>query len=119
MAGYHRESIQMIKQKIASLLEEPAALESFCVKSPNDLEDGAFLVPKVVLVATHCPGKKVLDDAGDEGQLDLLYDAVCDAGGKSHIKLTAHDFMIYSDLTEKCDEFEKRFRLPPPPGSKP
>ena len=46
------------------------------------LQDGALLVPKLVLVASHCPGRKLLDEQGDEGQLDYLYDEACELGCK-------------------------------------
>ena len=41
-----------------------------------------MLVPKLVLVASHCPGRKLLDEQGDEGQLDYLYDEACELGCK-------------------------------------
>ena len=34
------------------------------------------------MVAMHCPGKKLIDEEGNEGQLDYLYDEVCDLGGE-------------------------------------
>ena len=67
---------------MATLLEEPIALESFHVNRMSDIQDGSLLVPKIVMVAMHCPGKKLIDEGGNEGQLDFLYDEVCDLGGK-------------------------------------
>ncbi len=37
-------------------------------------------MPKLVLVATHCAGRKLLDESGDEGQLDFLFDEACEMG---------------------------------------
>ncbi len=37
-------------------------------------------MPKLVLVATHCAGRKLLDERGNEGQIDFLYDEACDMG---------------------------------------
>ena len=82
VAGINGDAIRDVKGRIAGLLKDPVPLESFHVRSPEDVKDGAFLVPKVVLVASHCPGKKVIDDDGDEGQLDRLYDEACDVGGE-------------------------------------
>ena len=81
VAGIHRDSLQHVKAQIQGLRDEPFALESFHVKQPSDLADGAFLVPKIVLVGIHCPGRKILDDEEDDGQLDYLYDEACRLGG--------------------------------------
>lgn len=82
MAGYHRPAVQDIKVKIAKLTEaDPLPLESFVIRHASDLDHGAFLVPKVILVGVHYPGRKLLDDEGDTGQLDVLYDRACDSGG--------------------------------------
>lgn len=81
VAGFHRESLQWVKSQLAQLMgDDPVALESFHIKDPTDLKDGTLLVPKVVMVAMHCPGKKLIDEEGNEGQLDLLYDEVSDLG---------------------------------------
>ena len=48
----------------------------------SDIQDGVFLVPKIALVATHYPGKQLIDDDGDSGQLDAMYDEVHETGGK-------------------------------------
>ena len=55
----------------------PFLTNVFC----SDLDDGGFLVPKIVLTATHYPGKQLVDDEGQSGQIDGLYDAACDAAG--------------------------------------
>ena len=70
-----------MKHKLATLLDGPFAIESFHVKRPSDVTDGALLVPKVVLVGVFCPGRKLIDDRGDTGQLDYLYDEVVAMGG--------------------------------------
>ncbi len=40
------------------------------------------MVPKLVLVAQHCAGVKLIDEESDRGQLDYLYDEACDTGCK-------------------------------------
>ncbi len=82
MAGFYRDAVREIKHKIATLVDEPCALESFHVKTVADIKDGALLVPKIVLVGVHCPGRKLIDEEGDSGQLDFLYDEACDVGGE-------------------------------------
>lgn len=69
------------------LMDKPVALESFHIKEMSDLKDGSLLVPKIVMVATHCPGKKLIDETGNEGQLDFLYDEVTDLGGELCFRL--------------------------------
>ena len=82
MVGMHRETLQKVKHKIASLLDHPFPIESLHVKSASDIKDGALLVPKVILVAVHCPGRKLIDEEKDEGQLDMLYDEAVEMGGE-------------------------------------
>lgn len=83
VTGFHREGVQFVKNKIGLLLDTPMALESFHIHRMSDVQDGSLLVPKVVMVAMHCPGKKLIDEDGNEGQLDFLYDEVCDLGGRA------------------------------------
>ena len=83
MAGISRDVIADVKQMVAGLVSEPLPLESFHVKQRSDVKDGALLVPKVILAAGHRPGQKLIDEAGDEGQLDFVYDEVCHVGGQS------------------------------------
>ena len=75
-----------VKNSIAKMTVEPLPLESFHVKSAADVKDGALLVPKVILVASHCPGRKLIDDKTNSGQLDFLYDEVCDTGGERNLE---------------------------------
>ena len=82
VVGQQRETLQKVKHKVASLLDVPFPIESLHVKSASDIKDDALLVPKVILVAVHSPGRKLLDEEGDHGQLDLLYDAAIDMGGE-------------------------------------
>lgn len=90
VTGFNRIAIQRVKSLVASLTEEPLPLESFQVVQKTDVKDGALLVPKVIVVAVHCPGKKLIDEEGDEGQLDFIYDEV--------IQLGADILVIYLDL---------------------
>lgn len=90
VAGFSSSAIQRVKNAIAGLTEAPLPLESFHVKGRMDVKDGALLVPKVILVAVHCPGKKLIDDDGDSGQLDYIYDEVCELG--------ADVLVVYLDL---------------------
>lgn len=83
VVGFHRAAVQRVKQYMSALVEEPLPLESFHVKKPTDIKDGALLVPKLVFVGMHCPGRKLIDSDGDEGQLDLLYDEACELGGEA------------------------------------
>ncbi|KAK2178313.1 hypothetical protein NP493_548g02058 [Ridgeia piscesae] len=80
VVGQQRETLQKVKHKIASLLDVPFPIESLHVKSASDIKDDALLVPKVILVAVHSPGRKLIDEEGDHGQLDLLYDAAIEMG---------------------------------------
>ena len=84
MVGYDREAVKDIKNKVGLLQEEPFPIEGFHVKAPGDVKDGALLVPKLIMVARHCPGRKLLDDQGDEGQLDLLYDEAVEMEGNTY-----------------------------------
>ena len=73
-----------VKRFIADVTSEPLPLESFHAKQPSDVSDGALLVPKIVLAAAHCPGQRFIDHTQlSAGQLDFLYDEVCNIGGKS------------------------------------
>jgi len=90
VTGFNRSAIQRVKSLVASLTDEPLPLESFQVIRKTDIKDGALLVPKVILVAVHCPGKKLIDEEGDEGQLDYIYDEV--------VQLGADILVIYLDL---------------------
>lgn len=90
VTGFNRTAIQRVKSLVASLTSEPLPLESFQVVRKTDVQDGALLVPKVILVAVHCPGKKLIDEQGDEGQLDFIYDEV--------VQLGADILVIYLDL---------------------
>ena len=85
LVGFNREALQGTKLKISSLLTDPIPLESFHVKKLSDIRDGALLVPKIIFIVVHCPGKKVLDEDGNEGQLDHLYDEACEIGGNMFI----------------------------------
>jgi len=78
----NRDSVLKVKGLVAGVTSEPLPLESFHVKSHSDVRDGALLVPKIVLVATHRPGQRVIDQtSANGGQLDFLYDEVCKIGG--------------------------------------
>ncbi|ELU18809.1 hypothetical protein CAPTEDRAFT_210277 [Capitella teleta] len=96
VTGYHRESIQWVKSQLSQLMGDQAvALESFHIKHPSDLKDGSLLVPKVVMVASHCPGKKLIDEEGNEGQLDQLYDEVSDLGAEVMVIYTRIPSSVY------------------------
>ena len=82
LVGYDRESLQDVKLRLNKLMDEPLPLESFHVKKLSDIKDGALLVPKLIFVATHCPGKVLIDEEGNHGQLDHLYDEACEIGGE-------------------------------------
>ncbi len=81
VVGPHAEAVQWTKRCVAQLIDHPIPLESFHMRSRSDLEEGALLVPKVILTASHCPGQRLLDEEGDEGVLDYIYDKVCDVQG--------------------------------------
>ena len=87
VVGLNRETLQKVKHKIASLLDDPFPIESLHVKSPSDIKDDALLVPKVILVGVHCPGRKLIDEENDQGQLDLLYDEAIEMGGELSVAL--------------------------------
>ena len=74
VVGFDWRAVTSVKSQVGALLKEPFPLEGFHAKTPEDLKDGALLVPKLLMVARHCPGRKLLDEDGDEGQLDFLYD---------------------------------------------
>lgn len=80
IVGHDWQLIQYVKGQISSLVDHPLPLESLHVKKDTDFKEGALLVPKVILVAKHCPGKKLIDDDGNQGILDDLYDEVCNVG---------------------------------------
>jgi len=84
VTGMNRDSVLRVKSLVAGVTSEPLPLESFHVKRHSDVRDGALLVPKIVLAATHRPGQRVIDQtSASGGQLDFLYDEVCKIGGKS------------------------------------
>lgn len=84
VAGVNRDAVLQAKAWIASLMPDSVAIESFHARNAGDVKDGALLVPKVVLVAKHNPGRKLIDNtSGNSGQLDFLYDEVCRVRGKS------------------------------------
>jgi len=86
VAGVNREAVVKVKSLVAGVTSEALPLESFHVKLRSDLADGAMLVPKIVLAATHRPGQRFIDQSpASDGQLDFLYDEVCKIGGKSTI----------------------------------
>lgn len=86
VTGVNREAVLRVKSLIAGVTSEPLPLESFHVKLRSDVADGAILVPKIVLAASHCPGQRFIDQTpASAGQLDFLYDEVCKIGGKSEI----------------------------------
>ena len=70
-----------MKSTLASLSEDPIPLESFHIKQPSDVIAGSLLVPKVVVVASHIPGKLLIDDKGNMGQIDFIYDELQELGG--------------------------------------
>lgn len=90
IAGFTCSAIQRVKSAIDCLSEDALPLESFHVTRLTDVKDGALLVPKVILVAVHCPGRKLIDSIGNEGQLDFLYDEVVEIG--------ADILVVYLDL---------------------
>jgi len=98
VAGHHRQTVQEIKVKIAELVSGEVALESFVVRDASDLDHGALLVPKVILVGVHYPGRKLLDDVGDKGQLDMLYDRVCDTGSDVLVIYTGLPKSLYQPM---------------------
>jgi hypothetical protein len=84
VVGINRDAVLKAKTWISSLAPESLAIESFHVRNAGDVKDGALLVPKVILVAKHCPGRKLIDHStSNAGQLDFLYDEVCRVRGKS------------------------------------
>ena len=106
VAGFSRDAVLTVKTWIAGLLPDSLAIESFHVKIADDVKDGALLVPKVILVATHRPGQKLLDHTSKNGgQLDLLYDEVCQTGGKHNFTgywPRRHDIYIYIYIYMYC-----------------
>jgi len=86
VTGVSREAVLKVKSLVAGVTTEPLPLESFHVKLRSDVRDGAMLVPKVVLAAAHCPGKRFIDQSSaNDGQLDFIYDEVRNIGGKATI----------------------------------
>ena len=57
------------------------ALETFHIKHVDDTCDGELMVPKVIVVVHHVVGRLLIDDIADTGQIDYLYDTLCDTGG--------------------------------------
>ena len=82
ITGIDQELILRVKNLLSTLTTVLLPLESFHVKNPTDIEDGALLVPKVVLVAKHCVGKLLIDEEGDSGQLDFIYDELVETGSE-------------------------------------
>jgi len=86
VTGVNREAVLRVKSLVAGVTSEPLPLESFHVKLRSDVSDGAMLVPKIVLAAAHRPGQRFIDQSpASDGQLDFLYDEVCNIGGKATI----------------------------------
>jgi len=85
VAGCTRDAVLTAKTWIAGLVPDSLGIESFHVKRADDVKDGALFVPKVILAATHLPGQKLLDNTSNTGQLDWLYDEVCQIGGEYNI----------------------------------
>jgi len=82
VVGVNRDAVLKVKSLIASVSSEPLPLESLHVKQRSDITDGALLVPKIVLAASHCPGQRFVDQTpSNSGQLDFLYDEVCKIEG--------------------------------------
>ena len=82
VAGIDRDSVLAVKKQVYRLLSGRCALESFHFRNGDDVKDGALFVPKVILVAVFQPGRKLIDDNGDEGQLDEAYDEIFENGGR-------------------------------------
>jgi len=100
ITGTHSPSISQVKVVMSDLCPSPMALESFHVRSPEDLTDNSILlVPKVVMVANHCPGRKVLDESGDQGQLDAIYDVLCEVGADIMLILMSLPVSLYPPMT--------------------
>lgn len=81
MTGLDREQVQYVKNTMGSLMQDPLPLESFHIKRRSDITSGSLMVPKVVLVANHIPGKLLIDHKGDTGQIDFIYDELVETGG--------------------------------------
>ena len=47
VVGYNWDTIQYVKQKITSFVDQPLPLESLHIQKNSDLKEGALLVPKV------------------------------------------------------------------------
>jgi len=91
VAGYSSEAVSAVRKVIGEIAGDTINTESFHIKSDKDLNGGDELnITKVILVAVHCAGKRVIDDEDDSGQLDVLYDKVCDIG--------AEIMLIYMEL---------------------
>lgn len=110
VAGYNRQDILSVKQQMDALTSKPGMIEGYHVRNHGDLQDGVFLVPKVVLVATHYAGRKVVDDDGNDGQLDDLYDEACDAAADAIVVYLGLPKALYPPLKEGLfhPEVEKR-----------
>ena len=78
-------SLQNVKQIVDGVMPKNSqlSLEAFHVKTPSDILDGTLMVPKVIVVAKHVVGRLLIDDETDSGQIDHIYDAICDTGGKT------------------------------------
>jgi len=98
VCGFHRESVNYVKKEIQGLVVEPLALESFTIKKTSDIKDGAFLVPKIILVGLHTPGRKLLDEEDDQGQLDFLYDEAVAVGSDVMVVYMGLPKIIYPHM---------------------
>lgn len=94
VAGIDRDSVLAVKKQVYRLLSGRCALESFHFRNGDDIKDGALFVPKVILVAVFQPGRKLIDDSGDEGQLDEAYDEIFENGGwVKRLDMTMRNFI--------------------------
>ena len=71
------------------------ALETFHIKHVDDTCDGELMVPKVIVVVHHVVGRLLIDDIADTGQIDYLYDTLCDTGGTYVMTRLLHYMLIF------------------------
>ena len=83
ITGPNWTSLQNVKQTVSEIVPRSfkTALETFHIKYVDDMTDGELLVPKVIVVVHHVVGRLLIDDNTDTGQIDYLYDTLCDTGG--------------------------------------